>query len=724
MLSRVAAVKAPRTHNRRGVTGSSGRRREGRESEPQRPNMLRRAFTSAVLLLLLVVMMCCGTGGAAAAVGSVSEDEHVSKWVDIFVPNKTQMLAGGDDSKSGVGVSFVSPSLVSTGGVMAVLAEGIISYNPSSAKETFVYHSDIVAGYVNPAESWPSLVAEINDGTWRAHTVLSTVNEERRVGIARLPTTIAKGNKLFLLVGSYIMMQDTKDDFWKLGGTDIQLVQGEATNSAEGKQSKSIKWGEPKSLLGKIAPQAQGDSKVLWAGGGGSGVLMEDGTLVFSLQKRKENGEFLSMIIYSTDDGSSWALSKGMLPAGCRGSCITEWERGQILMIADCDNGQRVYESRDMGETWTVSFRTLLGVWVNSESAFFWDKSLRAGALITATIEGRKVMLYTQKRYPTEEQKDKALYLWVTDNNRTFHLGPVAMDSAENKTFDNALLYSDGELYLSQQRANEKDSVISLSRLTEELSTINSVLSTWVQSDDSFSDSSTPTVGLVGFLSDAASGDTWIDKYRCVNATVTSAAKVHNGFKFTGPGSGAIWPVNSREDNNQYGFVDYNFAIVATVAIHQVPKESTSLLGASLVEGHPTKIIGLSYGAGRKWETVFYGKTTAQDSAWEPGREYQVALMLQGGNKGSVYVDGKLVGSSETIPTLETTVLEISHFYIGGDEGGSGSDLTVKNVFLYNRPLSADELKMVTKREDSVRGGVSRVLPLLLLGLCGIAALY
>ncbi|RNC41624.1 trans-sialidase, partial [Trypanosoma cruzi] len=63
MLSRVAAVKAPRTHNRRRVTGSSGRRREGRESEPQRPNMSRRVFTSALLLLLVVMM--CGTGGAA-----------------------------------------------------------------------------------------------------------------------------------------------------------------------------------------------------------------------------------------------------------------------------------------------------------------------------------------------------------------------------------------------------------------------------------------------------------------------------------------------------------------------------------------------------------------------------------------------------------------------------------------------------------------------------------
>ncbi|EAN80884.1 trans-sialidase, putative, partial [Trypanosoma cruzi] len=67
MLSRVsAAVMALRTHNRRRVTGSSGRRREGRESEPQRPNMSRHLFCSAVLLLL-VVMMCCNTGRAAQA---------------------------------------------------------------------------------------------------------------------------------------------------------------------------------------------------------------------------------------------------------------------------------------------------------------------------------------------------------------------------------------------------------------------------------------------------------------------------------------------------------------------------------------------------------------------------------------------------------------------------------------------------------------------------------
>ncbi|KAF8275759.1 trans-sialidase, putative, partial [Trypanosoma cruzi] len=66
MLSRVAAVKAPNKHNRRRVTGSSGRMREGRESEPRRPNMSRRVFASAVLFLLVVMWMCCCSGAVHA----------------------------------------------------------------------------------------------------------------------------------------------------------------------------------------------------------------------------------------------------------------------------------------------------------------------------------------------------------------------------------------------------------------------------------------------------------------------------------------------------------------------------------------------------------------------------------------------------------------------------------------------------------------------------------
>ncbi|RNC38789.1 trans-sialidase [Trypanosoma cruzi] len=186
-----------------------------------------------------------------------------------------------------------------------------------------------------------------------------------------------------------------------------------------------------------------------------------------------------------------------------------------------------------------------------------------------------------------------------------------------------------------------------------------------------------------------------------------------------------MWSMSRWGPNKQYGFVNHRFTLVATVTIHRVPKGSTPLLGAGLGDGAGKKIIGLSYSTNRRWEKVFNGTKTAPGSTWEPGREYQVALMLQDGNKGSVYLNGELVGSPETLRTLETRGAEVSFFYIGGDEGDINSNVTVTKVFLYNRPLSVGELKMVKKSDakkgnsdGSMRGGISRML------LCGIVALY
>ncbi|EAN98115.1 putative trans-sialidase, Group II [Trypanosoma cruzi] len=716
MLSRVAAVMAPRTHNRRRVIGSSGRMREGGESEPQRSNMSRHLFYSAVLLLL-VVMMCCSTR-SAHAVESNLRDAQMPQWVDIFVSGKTQVLAK-DGTEAGVKDSFGAASPVIAGGVMAVVTTGNLLRDPV----IFLSQSDVLAGYFNPAWDWSFLVAKVSEDTWRAHTVFDTANETELVGVARLPTTIGKGNKVYLLLGSYEEKYDSTTKKWTTDGKDIKLIVGDARPSTGRRESGTFIWGDPTSLLQQPTPENQTELKKLTPFGG-AGVLLENGTLVFSLSGTNEQHGHSNRIIYSTDDGANWVFPAGTPPAECVGISITEWENGQILMVTGCTIGRKVYESRDMGTTWTEAVGTLPGVWVNARSGTRWAIDLSVGSLITATIEEVKVMLYTHKRYRTLEKKEKALYLWITDNSRSFYLGPIYVESLLSETVSNTLLHSDGALYITRLTYTRAGRVISLARLTEELKTIRSTLSTWKKLDASFSESSTPTAGLVGFLSDEASGDTWIDGYRCVNANVTRATKVHNGFKFTGPGSKATWPVNTWEENTYYGFVNHDFTAVATVVIHQVPKGSTPLLGAGLGDGAGTRFIGLSYDANGKWETVFNGTTTASGSTWELGREYQVALMLQDGNKSSVYVDGVSVGSSETLPTPETRGAEITHFYIGGDEGDSDSSVTVTNFFLYNRPLSDDELKMVKKIDGSVRGDVSRVLMLLLLGLCGIAALY
>ncbi|EKF30837.1 trans-sialidase, putative [Trypanosoma cruzi marinkellei] len=367
-------------------------------------------------------------------------------------------------------------------------------------------------------------------------------------------------------------------------------------------------------------------------------------------------------------------------------------------MVTYCEDGRKVFESRGMGKMWTKAVRTLLGVWLNPQSAVFWDESLRVGAIITETVGEKKVMLYTWRGHASGKKRSTVLYLWVADKNSRLHLGPVAVDKAANWMLASIVPNSDGNLRFLQRRASERIRAVSLAYLAEELKTIKSTLSTWAQLDLSFSKLSTPTVGLVGLLSNASSGNvTWIDEYRCVNAIATETARVKNGFDFTVPGFMAVWSISRWGPNNQYCLVNYDFNILATVTIYQVAKGSTPLLGASLGDTGGKKFTGLSYSMNKILETVLNGTKTAKDSTWETGREHRVAPMLQGGNKGSVYVDGVIVGRPETIPTVGTLGHEITRLFFGG-EGDANSNVTVTNVFLYNRPLNSTDMRAINER--------------------------
>ncbi|EAN82215.1 trans-sialidase, putative, partial [Trypanosoma cruzi] len=427
MLSRAVTVKAPHTHNRRRVTGSSGRRREGRESERQRSNMSRRVFTSAVLLLFVVLMCCSGaataqvennadasTPGSAltsaiTAEGSASGGVEGLQQVDLFVPQTTQVLPKKGTGSSGRD-SFVSPSLVSAGGVIAAFAEGHINAKNSPTESTKPF-SDVVAEYIDSAWDWSTLVGEVGNETWRAHTVLGKAEGKENLDVVLRPTTTTKGNKVFLLAGG-TALSDVNGD-WREGRFELKLVVGEVTKpSAGGEPSEWIKWGDPKPLPKPISSASHKGEWREFIASGGAGVLMEDGTIVFSLMAMNEENFFdvYSMIIYSKDNGSTWMFPEGTSYPKCETPRITEWE-GSLLMIVDCENGQRVYESRDMGTTWTEAIGTLPGVWVNARSGVPQKESLHVDALITATIEGRKVMLYTQRGYASREKRATLLYL-------------------------------------------------------------------------------------------------------------------------------------------------------------------------------------------------------------------------------------------------------------------------------------------------------------------------
>ncbi|EKF99234.1 trans-sialidase, putative, partial [Trypanosoma cruzi] len=195
----------------------------------------------------------------------------------------------------------------------------------------------------------------------------------------------------------------------------ILLVKGKV--GGDGDNNNKIHWkttdGVPCTLGGQ-----QSSLKRLIVGGG-SGVKMNDGTLVFPVEGTKREGagkdeKTVSLILYLKDT-KNWTLSKGMSADGCSVPSVVEW-KGKLMMMTACDDGRRrVYESGDKGNSWTEALGTLSRVWGSKQGN---AKRVRSG-FITATIDGvednRNVMLVTLPVYPKEKEKCE-LHLWLTDN--------------------------------------------------------------------------------------------------------------------------------------------------------------------------------------------------------------------------------------------------------------------------------------------------------------------
>ncbi|PBJ68779.1 trans-sialidase [Trypanosoma cruzi cruzi] len=735
MLSRVAAVKTPRTHNRRRVTGSRGRRREGRESESQRPNMSRRAFTSAVLLLL-VVMMCCGTGGATADVGAAQAQKSS--------PEKSFHWR---DKKEGEAVSSLRvPSLVEMNGGVFAVAEAQLKDESgfTGIASELLTLTDKVSKELVKAQMKTQVLVECSsdkDNCASREAAQAGSQSETRVRVSR-PTTVVEGSDIYMLVGKYCRKPaascagGSEADEWGL-----LLVKGQV--SGNGESSKGILWKETNDVPQTTFVKEPQSLKRL-IGGGGSGVKLKDGTLVFPVEAtKKEEEKTVSLIIYSKDT-NTWNLSKGISDGGCSDPSVVEWKKkDKLMMMTACDDGRRrVYESGDMGDSWTEALGTLSRVWGNKQKG---EGGVGSG-FITATIENRDVMLVTlpvhSKTESEEKEKEKGeLHLWLTDNTHIVDIGPVSGEAEDAAA--SSLLYKSGDnneliaLYEKEEDDGEKSPGMVSVRLAAQLQRVKDVLTTWNDVDNRVSqlcpssdvesaspDSAcSPTVkitdGLVGFLSGNFSENTWRDEYLGVNATVrkkedaadAGATKTSDGVKFTG--AWAEWPVGKQGDNQLYHFANYNFTLVATVSIDKVPKEGDTpifLMGVKLNDNENTEnsvLFGLSSNGGKKWRVLCSGQTTKDHSSdWNPDTTHQVAIVLQNGKQGSVYVDGQPVGGDEECTLGSTKSQEISHFYIGGDAGSAedqeGFSVTVSNVLLYNRPLAFEEIAGLAKNKITI----------------------
>ncbi|ESS63353.1 trans-sialidase [Trypanosoma cruzi Dm28c] len=330
MLSRVAAVKAPRTHNRRRVTGSSGRRREGRESERQRPNMSRRVFVSAVLLL--VVMMCCGTGVATQAEFKQSTDPKF-EWKDTTEGEK-------------IVESLSFPGLLKVGSDVFAVAVAHCKKNGNSVFSGIASQLLTMGNGNEPKE----VLKDAKD---------TLILEEggspsTKVDVSR-PTAVVNGSDIYMLAGTYSFEVKTAGSTAKWG---LLVAVGNVTTDGSGKKNY---WRDT-SVIPWTDFEKRQKSLTRLIGGGGSGIQMKDGTIVFPVEGTK-NGKTVSLIIYIATDGGK--MSKGMSEGGCSDPSVVEW-KGKLMIMTACDDGRRrVYESGDKGTTWTEALGTLSRVWFN-----------------------------------------------------------------------------------------------------------------------------------------------------------------------------------------------------------------------------------------------------------------------------------------------------------------------------------------------------------------------
>ncbi|ESS62201.1 trans-sialidase [Trypanosoma cruzi Dm28c] len=525
MLSRVAAVKAPRTHNRCRVTGSSGRRREGGESEPQRPNMSRHLFYSA---LLLVVMMCCGSGGAAEIAGQSTVSKF--EWKDI------------KDEEDVTVVSLGAPGLLNVGSDVFVVAEAKNKEKEGQGSFTGIA-SQLLMEAVEKKDNTP--VEIMNDANTKTQFLEESISADskKKVDVSR-PTTVMKGKDIYMLVGKY-----SRNDAQGSGGGDsgLLLVRGEVGGE---ENNKKIDWKNTESLpRGLFGTELESLTGLF--GGGGSGVKMHDDTLAFPVEGTKKGDaqndvKTVSLILYSSKDtDESWKLSKEAPDGGCSDPSVVEWgeKNKKLIMMTACDDGRRrVYESGDMGESWTEALGTLSRVWGNKHGEG--EKAVRSG-FITATIDGednRNVMLVTLPVYSKEADKKETengkgkLHLWLTDNTHIVDIGPVSDDdaAASSLLYKSAGSETNKEKLIALYEKKKDDGKPSHSLwsvlLTDQLQRVKDVLKTWKKVDETVSKlcpsesdardalpdtPCSPTVkitdGLVGFLSDNFSENTWSD---------------------------------------------------------------------------------------------------------------------------------------------------------------------------------------------------------------------
>ncbi|RNC37971.1 trans-sialidase, partial [Trypanosoma cruzi] len=275
--------------------------------------MSRHLFYSSVALLI-VVMMCCNAVGAAEGPGLSPEPKF--EWKDI----KDE----GDVTVESLG----APGLLKVGSDVFAVAEAQCKKDPNS-----VFTGIASQLLTMDKDNEPK---ELLEGAREKTQFLeegTSEKKKKRVDVSR-PTAVVNGSDIYMLVGkhSHENAAESKAKSEKIK-SGILLVKGEV---GEGGNNR-IHWKETDGLPCTLGEHHNTLKRLI--GGGGPGVKMNDGTLVFPVEGTKKeegtgnDGKTVSLIIYSSD-AADWTLSKEMSAGGCSDPSVVEWgEKDKKLMM-------------------------------------------------------------------------------------------------------------------------------------------------------------------------------------------------------------------------------------------------------------------------------------------------------------------------------------------------------------------------------------------------------
>ncbi|RNF00574.1 trans-sialidase [Trypanosoma conorhini] len=655
--------------------------------------------SSAVLLLFLLV--CWGGSGAEAI---AAETQEASKEVELFKQGEMESRGCGDGELSALGsvFQFNGHSLVAVDGTIVALAEA--QHNASFSSEVAI----MASSGSRAGSCWETQIVFRKEPAPRFSVTLAGSR------------AVVKDKKIFLLATSFFEPQSRLKVPPPNDGWEAALVVGDvAAAVAGGRTARAVSWSSPVPLTSLFAEEMGRHAWTIFRGGG-SGVVLGSGAIVFPFLATTAADGAVCTVFYSTDDGNTWRFpSSGGAVEGCYAARLLAWE-GRLLMITTDGFLRRgLYESGDVGETWTA----VAGARPNALGDFVSRGSFTSrGEFVTVNIEGSRAVLLTAPAHSRVAGVPRGrLHLWASDMRRIHDVGLIATGATSLNPFS-SLVYADDELFLFYEKEEGSGRGLALKPLSGPLGRLKFVLNTWRAVDTRVSAAScastqvacgvpVPTAGLVGYLAGTFTGTAWVDEYLGVNATVkggAEAAGTEGGVTFKGRGSWAEWPVGNEGQNQPYYFANNAFTLAATVTIHAAPEKGESplpLLGVSMKDGDGAAAFGLSYTSDKMWRVLCGDSAGGPDTGtWEPNKSYNVAIVRQGGGQGFVYIDGVRVGGWQPEQRCETQTGVISHFYIGGDGSGAaepaseGGRVTVTNVLLYNRPLGADEIGALHKK--------------------------